>query len=64
VIPPATAPSPDPEQKSPTLREELHYSTQMRQLWDMGFRFRAENFAALKATHGNVEEAVERLSRR
>jgi ubiquilin len=46
---------------APVANPEEAYATQLQQLRDMGFYDQQENIAALQATGGNVNSAVERL---
>ncbi|GIM15573.1 hypothetical protein Vretimale_18334 [Volvox reticuliferus] len=46
---------------APVADPEVAYATQLQQLADMGFFDRQSNIAALQATGGNVNAAVERL---
>jgi ubiquilin len=50
-----------PFQPPPVQNPEELYRTQLQQLQDMGFINREANIAALQATGGNVNAAVERL---
>jgi len=45
----------------PQLPPEVRFATQLSSMNDMGFTDRAANIAALTATNGNVNRAVERL---
>ncbi|XP_010548158.1 PREDICTED: ubiquitin domain-containing protein DSK2b-like isoform X2 [Tarenaya hassleriana] len=45
----------------PNVPPEELYATQLQQLQEMGFFDREENIRALRAAHGNVHAAVERL---
>jgi ubiquilin len=40
---------------------EVRFAVQLQQLQDMGFPNQQANIAALQATNGNVEAAIERL---
>ncbi len=50
-----------PQQQAPQEPPEVRFAVQLRQLNDMGFTNYEANIAALQATMGNVQLAIERL---
>jgi ubiquilin len=50
-----------PQQQGPQDPPEVRFAVQLRQLNDMGFTNYEANIAALQATMGNVQLAIERL---